>query len=213
MLRTITSAIVMLLIFSACQKGDTGPAGATGATGATGAQGPTGSAYVIYSQWFAPNAYVKDTLFYIYHFDYTDATADITQAVADSGLVIVFAKLDGYVAQFWPTNQVGQLPITLSYKTSSGGVTYNDYWTASITAGYLKIDFYDDQNLYNSISSAHQFRYVIIPGGKKSTVDAVTPGVYTANGRQLDTGAVNDIIRNYQQMSYAQVCQRLGIPE
>ncbi|HMI60863.1 MAG TPA: hypothetical protein VK518_08145, partial [Puia sp.] len=65
---------------------------------------------------------------------------------------------------------------------------------------------------YGSVTPSHQFRYVIVPGGVKATT-AVKPSLITSNGKQLDPGSVNAVVQNYQQMSYAEVCQRLNVPE
>lgn len=139
----------------------TGPTGSTGATGATGAKG---TANVIYSNWVTPATYTKDTVFTTWHL-YTDiAAAGITQDVLDKGTVIVYGKLDGYTTSVWPTNQVSALPILLTYQ--EGGTTYTDTWSSLVTPGNVRIDFVDDNNLYNAISNAHQFRYVIIPGAQ-----------------------------------------------
>jgi hypothetical protein len=221
MLRAVISFFLLpltlsVLLFS-CSKGDQGPVGSTGATGAagaagaTGAQGPAGSANVIYSQWFTPPAYTKDTIFGIYGLYYRKATTDITQAILDSGIILTYGKLDGYTTVIWPTNQVEQLPITVTYQ--EGSTTYIDTWQALDSLGNLKILFQDDLNLYNGISNAHQFRYIIIPGGQKSAVASVSTPIYYGNGRRLDANAVNGVIRNYKTMSYAQVCARLGIEE
>lgn len=141
--------------------GATGPAGSTGATGATGAKG---TANVIYSNWVTPATYTKDTVFTTWHL-YTDiAAAGITQDVLDKGTVIVYGKLGGYTASVWPTNQVSALPILLTYQ--EGATTYTDTWSSLATVGNVRIDFVDDNNLYNAISNAHQFRYVIIPGAQ-----------------------------------------------
>jgi len=202
-----------LLVFSSCKKGDTGPAGATGPAGPAGPTGTTGSANVVYSAWFTPSAYVKDTVFDLYGFYYDKATTDITQAVLDSGVVLTYGKLDGYNTAIWPTTQVSALPIVVSYKFSVGGITYNDTWSALVTLGKLKIQFVDDQNYYGSISNAHQFRYIIIPGGAKSAVASVKPGIHTVDGKTLDAAAVRSVIQNYRQMSYEEVCERLGVPQ
>jgi hypothetical protein len=205
--------LIPIFIIS-CQKGNTGPAGATGPagpSGATGAQGPAGSANVIYSQWFTPATWIKDTIFGEYGFNYTKATTDITQQVLDSGVVLTYGKLDGYTSVIWPTAQVSLLPIIVTYM--EGATIYNDTWSALATPGNLRIQFVDDKNLYNGISNAHQFRYVVIPGGQKSTVASVKPGLYFSNGKQLDAAAVNAVIHNYAKMSYADVCRSLGIPE
>jgi hypothetical protein len=203
LLRLSTVFLFSLLILS-CKKGDTGPAGPTGATG---------SANVVYSAWFTPATYVKDTVFNLYGFSYTKATTDITQAALDSGVVLTYGKLDGYNSGIWPTAQVSQLPIVVSYKFSAAGITYNDTWSALATAGNLKIQFIDDQNYYNGISNAHQFRYIVVPGGARSTVASVKPGISSGNGIQLDAVDVKKVINNYQQMSYAEVCQLLNIPQ
>jgi hypothetical protein len=216
MVRAAFLLLIPVFFMVSCQKGDTGPAGATGAAGAAGAagpQGPAGSANVIYSGWFTPAAYTKDTVFDLYNFYYNDSTTDITQQVIDSGLVITFGDLAGYNTAIWPIGQVEQLPITVSYKFSTAGITYNDTWSAQITAGSLRINFADDQNYYSGISNAHEFRYVIIPGGRKSTVESVKPGVYYSNGKKLDQSAVQNVVHNYKQMSYAQVCEGLGISQ
>ncbi len=207
--KTLTVVTLLLLIVS-CKKGDTGPAGPAGATGATGAAGPAGTANVIYSAWFTASPWIKDTVFDIYGFNYTKAAADITQNVLDSGTVITFGKLLGYNPLIWPTTQVAQLPIVVSYKFSPAGITYNDTWSALASAGKLKIRFVDDQNYYGSIATAHQFRYIVIPGGVKSTA-AYKQGAISASGKQISAVDLNEVTQHYQDMSYAEVCQRLGI--
>ena len=74
-IKTLFVAVPVILLFS-CKKGDTGPAG------------PTGNANVIYSDWFTPTTYVKDTVFGIWGFRYDKAATNITQQVLDSGTVI-----------------------------------------------------------------------------------------------------------------------------
>ncbi|MEO8405352.1 MAG: hypothetical protein ABI480_12175 [Chitinophagaceae bacterium] len=142
----ITLAVSLFALVS-CKKGD---------------DGPPGTANVKFSEWFTPDVYKKDTTFGIYGFSYIKPAAGITQAVLDSGTVLVFGKLLGYNPLEWPTDQVGQLPITLTYVQ---GTTMTDTWSASEKAGNLKIRFVNDKNYYNSISNAHKFRYIIIPGG------------------------------------------------
>ena len=215
----IRVSVVVLLSLSivSCQKGDTGPAGATGAagaagaTGATGAHGPAGSANVFYSDWFTPGSYTKDTVFGIYQFYYNDSTTAITQAILDSGVVITFGQLDGYTTAIWPTSQVAALPITISY--IEGATTYTDTWSALATPGNLQIQFVDNLNLYNGISNAHKFRYVIIPAGASVTTTSVKPGQESGNGSLQTSSSIREVIRNYRRMSYAEICQRLAIPQ
>jgi len=203
-----SAVLICSLLLLSCKKGDTGPAGAAGPAGPTGI---TGSANVIYSAWFTPATYVKDTVFGTYDFIYDKATTDITQPILDSGLVLVYGKLDGYNTSIWPTAQVAALPISITYM--SGSTPNIDTWSALATVGNLRIQLQSSLNAYGSISNAHKFRYILVPGGLKSTVASVKPGLQSVNGIQLDVASVKAVINNYGQMSYAEVCQRLGIPE
>jgi len=194
LLQLVSFFLIALLALS-CKKGDTGPAGAAGTAGATG------TANVIYSDWFTPATYVKDTVFGSYGFNYDKAATDITQKIVDSGTVIVFGKLDGYVTSVWPTAQVSALPIVITYM--DGSAPNIDTWSALVTTGNLRIRLVSSLNAYGSISNAHHFRYIIIPGGVKSTA-SMTPGQVTGRG---------NVLSNYKQMSYEAVCQQLGVPE
>jgi hypothetical protein len=165
--------IAVLLIISSCTKeGDAGP------------QGPEGNANVIYSNWYTPSTYKKDTIFGIWGFSHTQAAPAITQAVLDSGTVLVFGKMLGYNPAVWPTGTVGQLPIMINYM--QGGLQV-DTWQYYATVGNLRIRFTNDHNIYTSIANQHQFRYIIIPGS-------------TPSGRM-------------RQMTYEEVCGKYNIPD
>jgi len=185
------SFLTIVLVFTSCKKGDVGPqgpqgpAGAQGAQGQQGEQGPAGTANVIYSPWFTATPWIKDTIFGIWGFNYNQAAPEITQQLLDSGVVLTFGKLYGYNPLIWPDGQVGQLPIPINYILS--GTSYTDNWSALITPGNVHIRFTDDQNYYTSISTSHQFRYIIIPGGS----------------------AGNRIA----QLSYKEICRKYNIPE
>jgi hypothetical protein len=172
-LRILLTLTVSSLLIISCKKGDTGPAG------------PPGTANVIYSEWFRPATYRKDTIFGIWGFNYDRADPKITQQLLDSGTVLTFGKLLGYNTAVWPANRISQLPILLNY-VQSGGVNL-DTWSAFITPGNLRIKFVNNRNEYNVIATQHEFRYIIIPGGQSLT------------GR----GPV----------SYEEVCRKYGIPE
>lgn len=163
---------VIVLAVTSCKKGDTGPAGLPG------------TANVVYSEWFTPNVYTKDTVFSVWGFKYNRSAPQITQQILDSGTVLTFGKLLGYNPLIWPTNLVQQLPITLTY--NSGGIT-NDTWSARLTPGNLQIRFVNDRNIYTTIAVNHQFRYIIIPGGAKG-------------GRRV-------------RLSYEEICREYNIPE
>src|SRR5882762_3517875 len=117
--RALLSPIVALLMLSAmtpsCKKGDAGPAG---------------TANVIFSDWFTAAPWTKDTVFDVYGFNYTQDAPAITRNVLDSGTIIVYGNLKGYNTLVWPIGSVGQLPIVVNYKFSSGGITYTDTWSA-----------------------------------------------------------------------------------
>jgi len=151
--------------------GATGPAGTNGtngANGATGATGPAGTANVMYSAWTTPSAWTETTVFGTIHLTYDIPAAAITQAILDQGTVVVYGKLNGYISSVWPTNQVSTLPIILTYQL--GSTTYTDTWSALTTLGNVTIDFVDNLNYYSTISTAHSFRYIIIPGAVLTAV-------------------------------------------
>lgn len=173
------SLILMVVFACSCKKGDTGPQGPKGATG---------TANVIYSDWFIPASYTMTTIFGIKHFDHTRQTPAITQAIIDSGMVLTFGKLSGYNPQVWPAGQIAQLPISLTYVQGS---TTTDTWSAFDSVGKLRINFVNNLNIYSSISTQHSFRYIIVPGGVK-----------VSNGRRIDL----------HSMSYNEVCDLLKVP-
>ncbi|MBN8850907.1 MAG: hypothetical protein BGO55_29595 [Sphingobacteriales bacterium 50-39] len=209
---------VLALSIVSCKKGDPGPAGATGpagpagANGAAGPAGPAGSAgsaNVIYSDWFTPTSYTKDTVFGIWGFNYIQTATDITQNILDTGTVIVYAKLNQYNSLLWPTTQVAPLPVTLTYM--SGTTTEVDTWSAPVSLGQVKIRFINDQNAYKTYnSSKNKFRYIIIPGAVHSA--SYTPGTVTRSGNVINTGTLQNIASNYTNMSYEEVCDKLGVP-
>ncbi|MEO3405103.1 hypothetical protein AAFN85_14440 [Mucilaginibacter sp. CAU 1740] len=148
--------------------GAPGAAGATGATGAVGATGPkgaTGTANVIYSDWVTPPTYTKTVVFGLNTLTYNIAEPKITQAIIDQGVVVVYAKLNGYVPSIWPTDQVSALPILINYL--SGTTPEVDTWSSLYSLGNVQISFKNNNNLYGSLATTHSFRYVIIPGGVK----------------------------------------------
>ena len=166
-------SVAIMIIAASCQK-ESGP---------IGPKGDTGSANVIYSAWFTPTTYTKDTIFGIWGLNYNQAAPLITQPVLDSGVVLTYAKLLGYNPAIWPITQVSQMPITLTYVQGS---TMTDTWSALATPGNLHIRFTNDKNYYSTIANTHKFRYIVIPGGKA--------------GRRAD-------------LSYQEICAMYNIPE
>lgn len=128
-----------------------------------GAKGDPGTANVIYSDWYTPATYTQTTIFGTINFTADIAAAKITQAILDKGAVVVYGKLNGYNPVIWPTDQVSTLPIAINYMS---GTTPNlDAWSALCTVGNVRISLTSSTNAYTNISNAHQFRYIIIPGG------------------------------------------------
>jgi len=203
----------LLICVVSCKKGDdgaVGPAGPAGAAGVAGPTGPIGAANVIYSDWFTASPWIKDTVFDIFRFSYTKVVTGITQSIIDSGTVITVGKLNGYNTLVWPSTQVAQMPIIISYKFSPGGITYTDTWSALVTPGNLTIRFVNDQNYYNSISTSHEFRYIIIPGGVKANAAAVIKKDGTVESNAVSAHGASSV---YSQMSYHELCTLLNIPE
>jgi hypothetical protein len=182
------SAFVLsfMLLFSSCSKPS------------NGATGPAGNANVIYSAWFTPPSYTKDTIFGTWGFYYDKTANDITAQILDSATIITYGKLNGYVSSIWPTNQSAALPIAITYEISST-VTNIDTWSALISPGKLRIQLQSSTNAYGSISNAHQFRYVIIPG----TVLASRPAYGATSATSVD----------YTKLTYEEVCSLFDIPE
>lgn len=188
-------AICTAALIVAC-KGPTGP------QGSTGPQGPPGVPNVQYSPWFTPATWTKDTVFGVFNFNAVHVDAAITQAILDSGVVLVYGKLDGYTTVVWPANQVSLLPIVVTY--IEGSTTYTDTWSALTTPDTLRLNFVDDKNLYGSISNAHQFRYVIVPGGVAISSERVGTRGATVGGRYTR--------EQLRAMSYEQVARLFHIP-
>ncbi|MET3978468.1 hypothetical protein ABIB62_001037 [Mucilaginibacter sp. UYP25] len=178
----LLTVICLSSLMVKCKKGDDGPIGPVGAkgdTGATGANGTngtngaagttgaTGTANVIYSDWITPASYTKTTVFSTFNFFYDIAASKVTQAVLDKGTILVYAKLNGYNPVIWPTDQVSGLPIVINYL--SGTTPEIDTWSARSTLGKIQIHMTNNNNAYGSLSTAHSFRYVIIPGGVHTT--------------------------------------------
>lgn len=182
--------VIFLAANTGCKKGKDGP------------QGPPGTANVKYSNWFTPDKFQAATVFGVIHLSYDKAVADITQPVIDSGAVLTFGKLEGYTTTIWPTGATAQLPIAVVYKI--GGNANTDTWSTILKPGNLRIDLTSTANAYANdaaISHAHQFRYIIIPGGQKIT------GL--SGNRSISFRRAEDV----SQLSYAEICRALNIPE
>jgi len=187
-LKTILIPCVILITIASCKKGD------------------PGTANVIFSEWFKPDYYKKDTVFGIWGFNYDKPVSQITRKLLDSGTVVIYGKLRGYNVKIWDTSQVAPLPISLTYVS---GTTMTDTWSGLATPGKLRIRFVNDKNYWTAISTEHLFRYIIIPGAVKATGATSDRRIVTRSGRTLGVNELNDI----EHMSYKDVCAKLDIPE
>ncbi len=195
-LKMILFSCVVLIMAASCKKGDTGPAGPAGAPGPAG---PPNTANVIYSSWYTATPWTKDTLYGVWGFYYFQNAPEITQSILDSGTVLVFGKLNGYNQAVWTPNTVGQLPLTIQYQQGGAQV---DTWQARAFLGRLRIRFENNNNIYTSIANNHQFRYIILAPGKKAAASSTSSGLRTGRSTNLD-----DVISNYDKMSYEEICQ------
>lgn len=162
-------ALVMVFVFSCAEDGEVGPQGTSGTDGVdgtNGTDGQDGNANVMSSDWFTPPIYTLTSGFEgINLLDHNQAATGITQEIIDTGVVLVYGKLNAYSTGIWPANQVALMPITLIY----GNIPEIDTWTAMLSVGNIRIRFINSNNRYISVFPTHQFRYVIIPSTGSSS--------------------------------------------
>ncbi len=195
--------VIAVILFASC-KGDQGPvgpaglAGPTGATGATGSQGPVGSANVIYSSWFGPSfnggsAWIGSTFAGVQTNYINYASASLTQALIDQGVILVYANLGGYANLGY--NSITQLPFT---HMSAGNQV--ETWSHNMAAGNVRVNFQTTIGWTPAqMSTTYRFRYIFIPGAVAGRISSGPAAGYTID--QLKT------------MSYQQVLSLLSIPE
>lgn len=134
----------LLLSFLSCTKegpaGPQGEQGVRGQTGATGAKGRTGTANVIYSDWFKLTfTYLSSVQVWRSSFN----ASKLTENIVDHGAVAVYYK--------WPDNLGGMI-----YKLN---FSYRNYWLLyEVYVGKIVLSG-------NSSFSDGTYRYVLIPGG------------------------------------------------
>ena len=142
--------------------GPEGPAGPTGPTGPTGPMGTGGGAAVVSSPWIAPDygTWTEVPLLDARAFVYDIAAPEVTQQVLDGGTVLVYAKLNGYTADVWALDDVGMLPVTLTYDFYGLQI---DTWSARLTPGNIELRFVNSLDIYDTVAGGHEFRYVVVP--------------------------------------------------
>lgn len=139
---------LLITAFTACKKGDVGPAG------------PPGSANVIYSAWMKTNPWTPSTTSTgsgkaTYYFDIT--APKVTQSIIDSGTVLLYAKFIGDpdgagIAKLLPSTYYNLGAATTQYNFQHG-LFLN------------KIRVICDVVPAGTPSTSNDVRYIIIPGG------------------------------------------------
>lgn len=155
--------LCVVIAFTSCKKGDTGPQGDPGTTGAQGPAGPqgpqgeTGTANVIYSAWLDVT-YDADTIKTGSVIDTLGYFAEIDAPKLDSGIL---AK--------------GEMKVYINLGTAANPAVaplpYFDIYTGiSISPTFLlnSIFLYADINASTVTQGGNtflQYRYILIPGG------------------------------------------------
>jgi len=173
--------LCVALVTFGCAKGDTGP---------TGPRGATGSANVIYSDWYSPSTWDAETEFGIAQRTYTMTATSLTQEIIDGGVVQVYMRFVGL------NPAIVQLPFVIP------DVGYSMYFRAA--AGSIKVVYYNPAARTTTpviLPSTNQVRYVLIPGGA------------LAASMQADGSTCEQEIAGLKSMSYSEVCRKYNVPE
>jgi hypothetical protein len=182
-------------------QGPTGPAGPAGPTGPAGAPGAPGTANVIYSAWFTQTFATVTPSSANQHSNYTfiKTAPGVTQAIIDQGVLLCYMQSSTTSAVFNGTNMVTQLPFV-----DETDIDYIKSWISGV--GFITFAYASSLpfSLATVNSWAHNFRYVLIPGG-------------VAGGRIGEKATkINGMVYTESQlksMTYAQVCTLLNIPK
>lgn len=153
---------MLLCLLSCADDGDQGPAGPQGTAGQQGAAGPkgdTGTANIIYSDWFGLSTNKGKTTHYINSTTtgllYEFAVPSITQEILEKGMVVVFFKFgDG----------VRVLPI-MNYQGFNINMEFFSIKVSKIYLLFHKEGFQANLGSLFIDEEPEFFRYVVIPGG------------------------------------------------
>ncbi|WP_353195391.1 hypothetical protein [Parapedobacter defluvii] len=130
-------------------KGDRGATGPAGPRGATGPQGPAGSVNVTYSGWLnMPQGEWEE---------FTINVPQLTQDIADKGVVAVYAKV--YKGG---SGSTGTLLGTYKLPFNS---PHGEYIEFSIAKSAIRV-----MSRGTMVAADYQFRYVLIPGSVAATL-------------------------------------------
>lgn len=138
--------------------GPAGPQGPAGPTGSTGEPGPTGTANVIYSEWFLSGTW---TGFGTPSAHFDRDVPELTSAIRTSGAILAYAKLA------FDVNNIRPLPAS---------TTPTRWWGFfSPGVGTLRFTTHSTDGANVGPSATNEFRYILIPGGVPANAD---PGFF-----------------------------------
>ena len=175
----------VLLIGCSAEDGAIGPQGEQGPVGPTGPVGQDGNSGVIVSEWFGPDGQIGINNSYTIYAEFERNIVDVPPNILDTGTVLVYARLDGFVPEVWPAGHVTQLPITISTRIQ------NHHFTYYFSDNTLKIRYRQDPLEEDLFPVDSRFRYVIIPPG---------------NSRSMIGQR-----RDFRNMSYYEVMKHFGV--
>jgi hypothetical protein len=197
-------SVFAIITLIQCQKGGVGPQGEQGAAGQqgpAGQQGQTGTANVIHSDWFRPadTDWIETDMDLVDRFSYDIAAPGVTQNILDSGVVLVYAKLLQYPDWIWASNEIGLLPVSITYWYLTTKVI--DIWSALPSPGNIRVNF---QRGGQVPFGNNWFRYIIIPGGVLGGIAAPT--------NPSSAGNRTSLTKQLKNMNYEEVCRLFDIP-
>lgn len=157
---TYALVVTVALLFTACKKGDTGPAGEKGDTGdkgtagATGSTGKAGSANVIYSDWIDVTFNAVDTAY---------------EGVITAPKLVDSIIQKGEVKVYWNINTPAS-PTIVSLPYADNGLIFGlkDFLVFPIIQSgsiFLESTYNVSSRTASTGEKIFQFRYVLIPGG------------------------------------------------
>jgi hypothetical protein len=152
-------ALIMVVSFSCSpEDGADGAQGPAGTAGQDGINGQDGNANVIYSNWTGFDSTNWEALaneFSTEIRNYPVTVNDLTQDIADNGVILVYIKFNGF------PNTTIPLPFTGNI---TGGINFLYYYSnvSLITLKLANLDGNGDPGIFGA---GNFYRYILIPGG------------------------------------------------
>lgn len=112
---------LMLFAFTACTINESDVPGPVGPPGAPGPQGPAGNANVISTENITLNTWLYNSQYKWYYANIN--MPEITPAVTDRGLVMVYQRISGANSPIWIPLPDTYGNVTTNYEFYDGGIT------------------------------------------------------------------------------------------